>query len=140
MSKRWALAISAFGFMTVLAGCSSSGGEAATTATVTAQSMAFSPKEITVEKGQRVKIVLDNKDSQLHDFSIDKVPGNVTGGHAGAQHDMSNMGKMPDVHAAADAGKSAEITLTPTEAGTYTFYCAVAGHKESGMQGTLIVQ
>ena len=36
-------------------------------------------------------------------------------------------------------GQVAEVTFTPQKAGTYTFYCAVAGHLAAGMVGTLTV-
>ena len=37
-------------------------------------------------------------------------------------------------------GHSAQITFTPTQAGTFQFYCDEPGHKEGGMIGTFIVQ
>jgi plastocyanin len=33
--------------------------------------------------------------------------------------------------------KSLTLTLAP---GTYTFYCSVPGHRQAGMQGTLVVK
>ncbi len=38
------------------------------------------------------------------------------------------------------SGKPAVALFTPTKPATYTFYCAVPGHKEAGMKGTLIVE
>ncbi|MDA0302102.1 MAG: plastocyanin/azurin family copper-binding protein [Chloroflexi bacterium] len=43
------------------------------------------------------------------------------------------------MHVAAEAGRVAEIEFTPTQAGTYVFYCTVPGHREAGMEGKLIV-
>jgi uncharacterized cupredoxin-like copper-binding protein len=36
-------------------------------------------------------------------------------------------------------GGSAELSLGKLEAGTYTVYCGIAGHRDSGMQATLVV-
>lgn len=45
----------------------------------------------------------------------------------------------PAVQIASMPGMSALVTFTPTEPGTYEFYCAVPGHREAGMVGTVIV-
>ena len=37
------------------------------------------------------------------------------------------------------AGKSGTATFAAPGAGTYQYYCAVPGHKEAGMTGTLQV-
>ena len=41
--------------------------------------------------------------------------------------------------AAGPAGQG-KLTFTPSKAGTYEFFCTVAGHKEAGMVGTLTVK
>ena len=84
---------------------------------VTARSFEFDPDEITVTAGEDVAIVLTSEDI-LHDFTIDEL----------------------DAHVAADAGETDEGGLRADEPGRYTFYCAVAGHREAGMEGTLIVE
>lgn len=119
-------------------GCSGSGktGEPRTVE-IQAGNMLFVTREISLEKGQPVKLVLKNQDIQLHDFSIDKIPAKVKD-EDGGSHDMR--GKMPDLHLSAEAGKAATVEFTPTAKGTYNFYCTVAGHREAGMQGTLVVE
>ena len=54
----------------------------------------------------------------LHDFTIDEF----------------------DAHVAADRGETEEGGVTVDEAGTYTFYCSVPGHRSAGMEGTLTVE
>lgn len=135
--KKWRLLMTtaAIGGV-VLAGCSSSNASPVTVKQ-TIEGMNFGQKELTLQNGQPVTLVLENKDSLQHDFSIDKIPGKVKEEH-GAMHDMG--GKKPDVHVSVDAGKTGEVTFTPTAPGTYTFYCTVPGHRDAGMQGQLVVK
>lgn len=84
---------------------------------VDATSFDFDPEEITVTTGEDIAIVLSS-DDLLHDFTIDEI----------------------DVHVAADRGETAEGGLRAEEAGEYTYYCTVAGHREAGMEGTLVVE
>lgn len=135
--KRWSVLVAAVGLAAVVAGCASS--SAPQTVEVKTNGMAFATKEVTVKKGQTVKLTFNNPDVQLHDFSIDKIPAKAAESH-GDSHDHGAAGAGPQLHVAADAGKTGTLEFTPTEAGTYTFYCTVAGHKEAGMTGTLVVK
>jgi plastocyanin len=84
---------------------------------VTATSFKFDPREIRVEAGEDVAIVLTSRDL-LHDFTIDEF----------------------DAHVAADRGKTEEGGFTADKPGRYSYYCTVAGHRAAGMQGTLVVE
>lgn len=77
----------------------------------------FSPKTITVKQGEIVKLILVSDDSP-HTFTIDEL----------------------GVNRQFTYGKDGTVTFTADKKGTFQFYCAVSGHKESGMVGTLIVQ
>jgi uncharacterized cupredoxin-like copper-binding protein len=122
----------------VVAGCGGTGSSGpAKSVALTAKDMAFAAKEVTVENGKAVKLVFNNQDGQLHDFSVDKIPVKVSEDHKDG-HDMG--GAKPDLHVSAEAGKTGEVEFTPTKAGTYTFYCTVPGHKDAGMVGSLIVK
>jgi len=84
---------------------------------VDATSFEFDPDEIIVTAGEDVAIVLTS-DDLLHDFTIDDI----------------------EVHVAADRGATAEGGLRAEEPGEYAYYCTVAGHREAGMEGTLVVE
>lgn len=84
---------------------------------VTASSFEFEPDEITVTAGEDVAIVLTSTD-MLHDFAVDGL----------------------DVHVAADTDETVTGGLRADEPGQYTYYCTVPGHREAGMEGTLIVE
>ena len=97
-------------------GETSSVAEGAREVAVSASSFAFDPAEIEVQAGEDIAIVLTSTDI-LHDFTIPEL----------------------GAHVAADAGETATGGLRADGPGRYTFYCAVAGHREAGMEGTLVV-
>ena len=122
-----------------LAAC---GGSAASstepkTITLTLNEFQFQPAEITVNVGQPVKLVLKNNGTVLHDFVSTDAMVEVMEEH-GAMHDMGGMETA--MHAAIEAGQQSTLEFKATQAGTYTFYCTIAGHKEAGMTGKLIVK
>lgn len=88
------------------------------TFTVTGQNYSFTPTEIKVNKGDKVKIVFQNSGG-FHDFVIDEF--NVK-------------------TASIASGDSATVEFTADKTGTFTYYCSVANHRAMGMQGNLIVQ
>lgn len=138
--KRWVVPFLAVALVGVLAGCSSSTSTApAETIELTAANMAFGSKELTLEKGKTYKLVLKNTDSVEHDFAVTKIPIKVAkDGHKDEGHGTG--GTKADLHVHADAGKTEAVEFTVTEAGSYNFNCTVAGHKEAGMVGKVIVK
>jgi plastocyanin len=83
---------------------------------VTARSFEFDPDSLEVDLGEDIAIELHSEDAE-HDFVFD-------GNHV----------------VAAEAGETATGGFTaPDEAGSYDFYCTVEGHREAGMEGTLVV-
>ena len=84
---------------------------------VVGSSFRFDPDEIRAEAGENLAVVLTSKDI-LHDFTIDEL----------------------DAHVAAAPGKTEEGGFAADKPGRYTYYCTVAGHRDAGMEGTLIVE
>lgn len=78
----------------------------------------FDPKEVTVPANTPVTITLVNKGATAHTFDIDAL--NVHSGEV-------------------QPGATATVTVNAA-AGSYQYYCAIPGHKEAGMVGTLTVQ
>ncbi len=86
--------------------------------TVEGANFKFLPDTITVKKGQKVQIMFKNVEG-FHDFVIDEF----------------------DVRTAKlQAGGEETVEFTPTEAGTFEYYCSVGTHRQMGMVGTLIVE
>lgn len=82
---------------------------------LTGNEYSFAPSALKASAGLTT-IRFTNGGAVDHDFSID------------ALH----------IHLTEKPGKTGEATLTLTP-GTYTYFCAVPGHRQSGMQGTLTV-
>ncbi len=78
----------------------------------------FNPKEISVNKGDKVKIVFTNKEG-FHDFKLNEF----------------NVG-TPQIK----AGESATVEFTADKTGTYEYYCSVGSHRAQGIKGQLIVK
>lgn len=96
-------------------GGSTSGGNSFT---ISGSEFAFDPDSITVSAGEEVSITFENTGTIAHDLSIESL------GVATAQ---------------LVAGASETITFTASSAGTIDFICAVPGHAQSGMVGTITV-
>jgi plastocyanin len=97
------------------------GGAPATAAplniTIHAKDIAYDTTAITAKAGQTVNVTYINDGALDHTFLMDNV---VT-------------------EQKVAAGATTTFSFTAPAAGTYTYYCNVAGHKEAGMVGTLTV-
>ncbi len=77
----------------------------------------FNPSNVTIPANTNVTVTLTNKGSTGHNFTIDALKISV------------------DV----DPGATKTVTIN-APAGDYLFYCAIPGHREAGMVGTLLVK
>lgn len=88
--------------------------------TVVGTEFAFAPEAVSAPAGSQVRIILDNEGGIAHDITI------------------------PDLEVVvyADPGEQGGVTVTlPNEPGReYTFYCAIPGHRELGMEGVLRIE
>ncbi len=78
----------------------------------------FDPKEITVNKGDTVKIVFTNVGG-VHDWVIDEFDARTK---------------------VLQAGETETITFVADQTGTFEYYCSVGNHRAQGMVGNLIVK
>ncbi len=117
----WLVAATA-GAALALAGCGDNGddGAAATDGDahhLEAGDMYFEPDALSAPAGE-IEITLENVGGVEHDFVVEEAGDELV------------------VHS--DPGETNTGTIE-LEAGTYTFYCDVPGHREAGMEGTLEV-
>jgi uncharacterized cupredoxin-like copper-binding protein len=85
--------------------------------TITAKKTKFDTDSLTASSSSTTKIVLDNDDPFLHTFTIDDL----------------------DIDVKMNPGAEKLVELKSPKAGTYEFYCRIAGHKDD-IKGTLTVQ
>lgn len=83
-------------------------------------SLAYQEESVTAEAGE-VTIELDNPASLGHDVQVETPEGENLGGTEVISEDTAT-------------------TTLELDAGDYTFYCSVPGHREGGMEGTLKVE
>lgn len=116
----------------------------------------YQPDRIRVKVGQPVRIVFNNTADTLHDWTVDKMPAKDVAVLVSAQHEMGTGGHhgheeatdddhVDDstarmIHVAAEAHAQGVLEFTPTEPGTYVFYCTVPGHRQLGMEGIIVVE
>jgi plastocyanin len=93
------------------------GGSTVNISTPSGSELAYDQKDVTAKAGS-VTIDFTNQQSLSHDVAVEDSSG-------------SELGKT-DLVSQGDASTTIDL-----QAGSYTFFCTVPGHREAGMEGTL---
>lgn len=80
----------------------------------------FAPEQVRVQSARAVAITFENDGTTAHDWTV----------HAADGSELA--------HAHAEPGEPAIIVMSFGK-GAYEVWCSVAGHKQAGMVGTLVV-
>ena len=113
--------------------------KAARTITVDmSDTMRFTPAQITVQRGETVRIVSRNKGQVLHEMVIGtpaelKKHAEEMKKNPGMEHDEPYMAHVKP-------GQSGAIVWQFTQPGEFQFACLLPGHFEAGMVGKVTVQ
>lgn len=99
--------------------------------------MRFHPAEITVKRGEVVRLVPVNKGQVLHEMVLGtmadlKAHAEMMRKHPGMEHDEPHMAHVAP-------GKRGEMGWQFTRAGEFFYGCLVPGHFEAGMIGKVKV-
>jgi uncharacterized cupredoxin-like copper-binding protein len=103
-----------------------------------ADTMRFTPANITVKRGQTVRFVATNKGQVLHEM--------VLGTPDELKKHAEQMKKFPEMEhdapymAHVKPGSNGEIVWQFTERGEFQFACLIPGHFEAGMVGKVTVK
>jgi len=101
-------------------------------------SMRFTPAELTVKRGETVKLVVRNKGQVLHEFVLG-TPGELKQ-HAELMRRFPEMEHDEPHMTHVKPGRSSEIVWQFTQPGEFQFACLIAGHCEAGMVGKVTVR
>jgi plastocyanin len=128
----------AAGLVALTVACGGASEDKGRTIEVKAEQIKFVPADISVAAGETITLRLKNVDDMAHDLEVrglnaESVRG---GGHGG--HDSGNM-MSGAVAVHTEKKKSGSVTFVAKETGTYEIWCTIAGHKELGMVGKLVV-
>jgi uncharacterized cupredoxin-like copper-binding protein len=102
-----------------------------------ADSMHFSPSELTVKRGETVKFLVRNNGKLKHEMVIGtmrelKAHAEMMKKHPGMEHEEPYMAHVAP-------GKTETVVWQFTNAGTFYFGCLVPGHFDAGMIGKVEV-
>ena len=114
----------------VLAATSCSDDEGADTIAVTADEFSYAPSEWTVGAGD-FDVEFTNDGGTKHEFVILSEPIET-------EDEYTSDLALDEVEA--ESGETITKTFTLDEPGTYQVFCAIGGHCNSGMSGTLTVE
>jgi uncharacterized cupredoxin-like copper-binding protein len=90
----------------------------ASTATLTAKDTTFVETDLAAASGQVLGLYVTNRDAYAHAFDVDQLA----------------------IHVPLPPSSTTFVAVRPAAAGTLEFYCAVPGHREAGMVGTIAVK
>ena len=102
-----------------------------------ANDLKFSPDRFIFESGKRYKLALTNSSAMKHyftskDFADAIWTQNVVAGNVEVKGNIRELELRPNTTAA--------WTFVPIKSGTYELHCAIAGHAEAGMRGSITIQ
>jgi uncharacterized cupredoxin-like copper-binding protein len=103
-----------------------------------ADSMRFTPADITVKQGETVKLVATNKGQVMHEMVLGtsedlKKHAELMKKFPGMEHEEPHMAHVKP-------GASGEIVWQFTKPGEFQFACLIPGHFEAGMVGRVTVK
>lgn len=115
------------------------GGAAAASRTVEVDmvDIAFEPKTLSVQRGERVEFVFHNKGKLAHDAFIGDTAAQADHEkemHEGKEGSMAGGHGMGETVITVDPGKTGSLTYTFAEPGTLEIGCHQVGHYAAGMK------
>jgi uncharacterized cupredoxin-like copper-binding protein len=120
-----------------LVACGGAGNEASTELTATVQEFQFTPSTWTVPAGEQITIAITNAGSVTHEWVLLQEGVTITSEDDLPETEEELLADFVNVEEEVEAGETKTLTFEAPPAGTYQIICAIEGHFNGGMEGTL---
>ena len=115
-------------------------GGASTSLQATTSDFQFSPDSWTVPAGEEITIDISNEGSVLHEWVLMRPGVEIESEADLPETEEELLADFVNVETEVEAGDSTSLTFTAPPSGTYQVICAIEGHFDAGMEGTLTVE
>jgi uncharacterized cupredoxin-like copper-binding protein len=123
--------------MALLTSACGNGDEASTDLKVTVKEFQFTPNTWTVPAGEEISIDITNQGTVTHEWVLLQQGVNITSEDDLPDTEEELLADFVNVEEEVEAGQTKTLTFQAPPAGTYQIICAIEGHFNGGMQGTL---
>lgn len=113
------------------------GSEASTDLTVTVQEFQFTPNTWTVPAGEQVSIDITNEGTVVHEWVLLQEGVTIDSEADLPETEEELLADFVNVEEEVEPGETKTLTFQAPPAGTYQIICAIEGHFDAGMEGTL---
>jgi plastocyanin len=107
--------------------------QAAEPVSVSLTNYAFTPDTLALKAGTPYRLHFTNTESKDHNFSAPQF-------FAASQVAPEDQAKIKSGAIEVGGGQMVDVTVTPGQAGSYSFTCTHFMHRSMGMHGTITVQ
>jgi uncharacterized cupredoxin-like copper-binding protein len=121
--------------LTACAGTPAAAPQTTTQITVDMVEFMFNPETVRVPAGGQIEITLINSGALEHEWAIMNL--GIQASEPFDENDEANIYWEKEV---GPRSQVVETFTAPSEPGDYQIVCAIAGHMEAGMVGTLVVE
>lgn len=109
-----------------------------TIAVTMADTMRFTPEQITVKAGETIRFTVNNTGKMPHEMVLGTV--DELREHAALMREMPGMQHAEANMVRLDPGQSGDLVWQFDKAGAVDFACLVPGHYEAGMKGSVRIE